>query len=308
MSANQLALKNMVSMEDLSEEEVLSLIKRGIEFKNGAHLAYDDQHLVSNLFFESSTRTHKSFEVAERKLGLDVIEFDAKTSSVNKGETLYDTVLTLSALGVEICVMRHQDVAYYQELIDSPTITASIVNGGDGSGQHPSQSLLDLMTIYEEFGQFQGLKIAIAGDLDHSRVAKSNMNILKRLGAELYFAGPDEWRSEEFQHYGKFVRLDEVVEEVDVLMLLRVQHERHGQEGSFSKESYHAQHGLTQERYDRLKDQAIIMHPAPVNRGVEIADHLVEAPKARIVKQMTNGVFVRMAILEAILKGRQETN
>ena len=208
MSSNQIALKNLVSMETLSNEEVMALIKRGIEFRNGAKVHYDEQHIVSNLFFEPSTRTHKAFEVAELKLGCDLLDFDVKTSSVNKGETLYDTILTMSALGVDVCVIRHPEVDYYKELVESPTITTSIVNGGDGSGQHPSQSLLDLMTIYQEFGRFEGLKVAIAGDLDHSRVAKSNMQILKRLGAELYFAGPEEWRSQEFADYGKFVTID----------------------------------------------------------------------------------------------------
>ena len=237
MSSNQIALKNLVSMETLSNEEVMALIKRGIEFKNGAKANYDEQHIVANLFFEPSTRTHKAFEVAELKLGCDLLDFDVKTSSVNKGETLYDTILTMSALGVDICVIRHPEVDYYKELVESPTITTSIVNGGDGSGQHPSQSLLDLMTIYQEFGHFEGLKVAIAGDLDHSRVAKSNMQILKRLGAELYFAGPEEWRSEEFSHYGEFVTIDEVVDKVDVMMFLRVQHERHDYESIFSKEN-----------------------------------------------------------------------
>lgn len=201
-------------------------------------------------------------------------------------------------------MIRHPEVDYYRELIASPTITTSIINGGDGSGQHPSQSLLDLMTIYEEFGHFEGLKVAIAGDLDHSRVAKSNMQILKRLGAELFFAGPEEWRSQEFADYGQFVTIDEIIDQVDVMMFLRVQHERHDSGAVFSKEDYHAQHGLTQERYDRLKETAILMHPAPINRDVEIADHLVEAPKSRIVQQMTNGVFVRMAILESVLASR----
>ena len=292
MSENQQAIKHVVSMEDLTVDQVIKLIKRGIEFKNGAQLPYEDHPIVSNLFFENSTRTHKSFEVAEIKLGLERLDFDVNTSSVNKGETLYDTILTLSALGVDICVIRHPEVDYYRELIASPTITTSIINGGDGSGQHPSQSLLDLMTIYEEFGRFEGLKVAIAGDLDHSRVAKSNMQILKRLGAELYFAGPEEWRSQEFADYGQFVTI-------------RVQHERHESGAVFSKEGYHAQHGLNQERYNRLKEEAIIMHPAPVNRDVEIADHLVEAAKSRIVQQMTNGVFVRMAILESVLASRK---
>ncbi len=299
------SLKHLVTMETLSNEEVLGLIKRGIAFKQGqADFHLDRQYFAANLFFESSTRTHKSFEVAEKKLGLDVIEFDTKTSSVNKGETLYDTILTMSALGVDICVVRHSKDDYYKELIDSRTIQTSIVNGGDGSGQHPSQCLLDLMTIYQEFGRFENLKVAIAGDITHSRVAKSNMQILKRLGAQLYFCGPKEWYSNEFDVYGQYVTIDEIVNQVDVMMFLRVQHERHDDKESFSKESYHKLYGLTQERYNRLKDDAIIMHPAPVNRDVEIKDDLVEAPKSRIVAQMQNGVYVRMAIIEAILNGK----
>lgn len=301
----KVSLKHLVTMETLSNEEVLGLIKRGIQFKKGeVDIAHDRTYYASNLFFEDSTRTHKSFEMAELRLGMGMIDFDARTSSVNKGETLYDTILTMSALGVDICVIRHSEVDYYKQLIDSPTIQTSIVNGGDGSGQHPSQSLLDLMTIYEEFGGFEGLKIVIAGDITHSRVAKSNMQVLKRLGAEIFFTGPSQWYSEEFDVYGQHVEIDDVIEEIDVLMLLRVQHERHDGNESFSKEGYNSQFGLTEARYKRLKDTAIVMHPAPVNRDVEIDDSLVEAPKARIVRQMTNGVFVRMAILEAVLNGK----
>ncbi|HEL1977059.1 TPA: aspartate carbamoyltransferase catalytic subunit [Streptococcus suis] len=300
----KVSLKHLVTMETLSNEEVLGLIQRGIAFKNGEKVQLDRKYYASNLFFEDSTRTHKSFEMAELRLDMGMIDFDARTSSVNKGETLYDTILTMSALGVDICVIRHSEVDYYKQLIDSPTIQTSIVNGGDGSGQHPSQSLLDLMTIYEEFGTFEGLKIAIAGDITHSRVAKSNMQILKRLGAEIFFAGPEEWYAEEFDVYGQHLNIDDIVETVDVLMLLRVQHERHDGDGVFSKETYNRLHGLTEERYKRLKDKAIVMHPAPVNRDVEIDDQLVEAPKSRIVRQMQNGVFVRMAILEAIVNGK----
>lgn len=301
----KVSLKHLVTMETLSNEEVLGLIKRGIQFKKGeVEIKHDRTYYASNLFFENSTRTHKSFEMAELRLGMGMIDFDARTSSVNKGETLYDTILTMSALGVDICVVRHSEVDYYKQLIDSPTIQTSIVNGGDGSGQHPSQSLLDLMTIYEEFGHFDGLKIVIAGDITHSRVAKSNMQILKRLGAEIFFTGPSQWYSDEFDVYGQHVEIDEIVADVDVMMLLRVQHERHDGNESFSKEEYNSQFGLTEERYKRLKDTAIVMHPAPVNRDVEIDDSLVEAPKARIVRQMQNGVFVRMAILEAVLNGK----
>lgn len=303
--AGIVSLKHLTSMELLSNDEVLGLIKRAQAFKNGqVKPVFKRQFFVANLFFENSTRTHKSFEVAEKKLGLDVIEFDALTSSVNKGETLYDTVLTMSAIGVDVCVIRHTDEHYYQELVDSRTIQSAIVNGGDGSGQHPSQSLLDLMTIYEEFGYFEGLKIMIAGDITHSRVAKSNMQMLKRLGADIYFTGPESWYSDSFDVYGQYVPLDDMVTQVDVLMLLRVQHERHASGDSFSKADYHNTYGLTHDRYAQMKTDAIIMHPAPVNRGVEIASDLVEAPKSRITAQMTNGMFMRMAILEAILNGK----
>ncbi|MFU2205360.1 aspartate carbamoyltransferase catalytic subunit [Streptococcus pluranimalium] len=302
-----LSLQHLVSMEDLSTEQVMALLERGLLFKNDqATFSLDSQTFVANLFFENSTRTNKSFEVAEKKLGMDVIDFHADSSSVTKGETLYDTILTMDALGVDACVIRHPAVDYYKAIIESPSISVSIINGGDGSGQHPSQCLLDLMTIYEEFGYFQGLKICIAGDITHSRVAKSNMQMLTRLGAHVCFAGPKEWYSEEFDAYGQHVALDAILPDLDVLMLLRVQHERHDGQRSFSKESYHQLFGLTQNCYQKLKSSAIIMHPAPVNRDVEIADALVEAEKSRIVKQMSNGVFVRMAILEAVLNGRQK--
>lgn len=302
-----LSLQHLVSMEDLSTEQVMVLLERGLLFKNDqATFSLDSQTFVANLFFENSTRTHKSFEVAEKKLGMDVIDFHADSSSVTKGETLYDTILTMDALGVDACVIRHPTVDYYKEMVESPSLSVAIINGGDGSGQHPSQCLLDLMTIYEEFGYFQGLKICIAGDITHSRVAKSNMQMLTRLGAHVYFAGPKEWYSEEFEDYGQHVELDSILPDLDVLMLLRVQHERHDGQTSFSKEAYHQLFGLTQDRYQKLKSSAIIMHPAPVNRDVEIADTLVEAEKSRIVKQMSNGVFVRMAILEAVLNGRQK--
>ncbi|MGM0239625.1 aspartate carbamoyltransferase catalytic subunit [Enterococcus sp. AZ103] len=299
-----ISLKHLLTVEALSDQEVMGLIRRGQQFKLGAPWApQKNQYFVSNLFFENSTRTHKSFEVAEKKLGLETIEFDARSSSVQKGETLYDTVLTMSAIGVDVCVIRHGDENYYDQLIQSKTINCSIVNGGDGSGQHPTQCLLDLMTIYEEFGHFNDLKVAIVGDITHSRVAKSNMQMLKRLGSEVFFSGPEEWYDKSFDVYGTYKPLDELVENVDVIMLLRVQHERHDDKESFSKQEYHEKYGLTVGRSKRLKKKAIIMHPAPVNRDVEIADSLVESLQSRIIEQMSNGVFVRMAILEAILNG-----
>ena len=305
ITSERISLKHLLTAEALTDREVMGLIRRAGEFKQGAKWHPEErQYFATNLFFENSTRTHKSFEVAEKKLGLEVIEFEASRSSVQKGETLYDTVLTMSAIGVDVAVIRHGKENYYDELIQSKTIQCSIINGGDGSGQHPTQCLLDLMTIYEEFGGFEGLKVAIVGDITHSRVAKSNMQLLNRLGAEIYFSGPEEWYDHQFDVYGQYVPLDEIVEKVDVMMLLRVQHDRHDGKESFSKEGYHLEYGLTNERATRLQKHAIIMHPAPVNRDVELADELVESLQSRIVAQMSNGVFMRMAILEAILHGK----
>lgn len=312
MSDNLLRLSQFVSVEQLAAPAVMQLITRAQAFKAGTPAPKLTKPVYcTNLFFENSTRTHTSFEMAERKLGLTVIPFDVQHSSVNKGETLYDTELTLAALGIDLSIIRHSQNDYYDELINlqpHQTLQMGIINAGDGSGQHPSQSLLDMMTIYEQFGTFTGLKVLIVGDLTNSRVARSNMELLTKLGAQVYFAGPKNWYDEEeFGPYGQYVDLDTVLEELDVLMLLRVQHERHqpGTQSSFDADQYHAQYGLNQARYDRLKEQAIVMHPGPINRDVEWASDLVETPKSRYTTQMENGVYMRMAMLEAVMRGRK---
>lgn len=291
----------MLTTSNLSKEEILSVLMEGIEFAEGKIATVKNPTFVSNLFFENSTRTKTSFDVAERKLGMQVIPFDVSTSSVNKGETLYDTVKTIESVGVNIVVIRHQKDAYYDDLKD---IKIPIINGGDGKGNHPSQCMLDLMTIYQEFGKFEGLKVGIVGDVKHSRVAHSDSHALETLGAEVYYSGPKEWFDEKDISKGNYVDLDTLVKEVDVLMLLRIQHERHGDKMNLSLEEYHQKYGLTLEREKQMKPHAIIMHPAPINRGVEIDTTLVESPKSRIFKQMKNGVFVRMAILKQALEKR----
>ncbi|MBC2255228.1 aspartate carbamoyltransferase catalytic subunit [Listeria ivanovii] len=295
-------MENLVSMEALTITEIEQLLEQAALFKQGKKATFNEQAFAVNMFFEPSTRTLTSFEVAEKKLGVEVISFDAASSSMTKGETLYDTLLTMQAVGVNVAVIRHSEENYYEGLRN---LDIALVNGGDGCGEHPSQSLLDLFTIKEQFGTFQGLQVAIAGDIRHSRVANSNMKVLKRLGAELFFSGPREWFDESYLKFGTYLPVDEIVEKVDVMMLLRVQHERHSGTEQFTKESYHTKFGLTTERAEKLKTNAIIMHPSPVNRDVEIADSLVECEKSRIVTQMTNGVFIRMAILESILKEQE---
>lgn len=297
-------MKHFLSVTDLTLDDLKKLLQRSAEFKKGAIPENFSDFFVTNVFLENSTRTHKSFEVAENKLNMKVISFDGPTSSLQKGETLSDTLLTLSAIGVDCAVVRTSEDRFYEELLKEKNLDLSLINAGDGSGEHPSQCLLDLFTIYEEFGTFENLDIAIIGDLKHSRVARSNMYMLKRLGANLYFSGPEKWMTPEFLAYGTYLPIDELVEKMDVVMLLRVQHERHEFTESFSKETYHKKFGLTQKRGEKLKPGAIIMHPAPVNRDVEIADSLVEAENSRIFTQMKNGMFCRMAILEEIAKGR----
>lgn len=307
---SEIGLKHFVSVENLSNSQILKLIQNAEGFKNETRkILLDKPVYAANLFFENSTRTHTSFEMAERKLGIQVIPFDPSHSSVKKGETLYDTLLTLQALGVQLSVIRHTTNQYYEPLInlnEDQHLEMAIMNGGDGSGQHPSQSMLDLMTIYEEFGHFEGLKIAIVGDLTSSRVARSNMQALHQLGAELYFAGPDYWYDKQFDKFGKHVDLDDVIDQINVAMLLRVQHERHAgdeNEDLFSATNYHEKYGLTNNRYQKMKKEAIIMHPGPINRDVELSSNLVEAERSRFFRQMQNGVFMRMAMIEAILRG-----
>ena len=285
------AIKHLTRLSDFTIEEIKEILERANRYASGEELPKLEGKVVANLFFEPSTRTQYSFMMAEQKLGLQMMDFTAETSSVQKGETLYDTVKTFEAIGVDGVVIRHPQNNYFEELI--PHLNIPIFNGGDGSGNHPTQSLLDLLTIYQEYGKFEGLKIAIVGDIAHSRVAHTNIEVMNRLGMEVHLVAPDQFQEEGYQ----WENLDDVLEEMDIIMLLRVQHERHDGGMQLTKEEYHAQYGLTLEREKRMKEGAIIMHPAPFNRGVEIADDVVECKRSRIFKQMSNGVFVRMSVL-----------
>lgn len=293
-----MTMSHLLTMSELSELEISEILKDAEDFANGKESKTTEQTFVANLFFENSTRTRFSFEVAEKRLGLDVLNFSADSSSVQKGETLYDTIKTLESIGTKAVVIRHEQDRYFDELKDQVNIP--ILNAGDGCGNHPTQCLLDLLTIKQEFGSFEGLKIAIVGDIRHSRVARSNAETLTKLGATIYFASPKEWKDEK-NTFGTYKNLDELVPEVDVMMLLRVQHERHDHYETDIMKEYHEKHGLTLEREKRMKEGSIIMHPAPFNRDVEIASELVECERSRIFKQMENGVYVRMAVLKRAL-------
>jgi aspartate carbamoyltransferase catalytic subunit len=293
-------MKHLLTTTELSIEEINEILDEALGFSKGEIWQPKKQTFVANLFFEPSTRTKSSFFMAERKLGLDVIPFETSTSSVQKGETLYDTVRTLESIGLDAVVIRHQEDHYFNELVGR--INIPILNAGDGCGHHPTQSLLDLFTIKNEFEHFRGLKVAIIGDLRHSRVARSNASVLQRLGAEVVFSGPEKWFDEDLLRYGRYEEVDVAMETADVVMLLRIQHERHEDGVTNSPREYHEAYGLTVDREKRMKPGSIIMHPAPVNRDVEIADSLVECERSRIFKQMENGVYVRMAVLKRSLQ------
>lgn len=298
-------MHDLTTVENFNEADVLHKIKLAEEFKKGKKVQLKRPVYAMNLFFENSTRTHTSFEMAEQRLGMKMLEFEVQTSSVSKGETLLDTVKTIDAIRTDVAVIRHPQNDYYEPILDE-NLDISIVNAGDGSGQHPSQLLLDMMTIYEEFGRFAGLKVAITGDIAHSRVARSNAMLLNKLGAQVYFAGPEEWMAEDLADYGTYRPIDELVDQVDVMMLLRIQKERIQDRDNLRMEvqDYLTNYGLTKQRAERMQPHAIIMHPAPVNRGIEIESKLVECQRSRIFKQMTNGMYMRMAILTDVLNAK----
>ncbi|WPO81435.1 aspartate carbamoyltransferase catalytic subunit [Chryseobacterium sp. JJR-5R] len=294
----------MFTITELSTERINRILTEAMAFATGRTAKIEGEVFCSNLFFEDSTRTKTSFDIAERKLGLQVVPFDASNSSVNKGESLYDTVKTIESLGVNLVVIRDKKDRYFDDL---KNISIPVINGGDGTGNHPSQCMLDLMTIYQEFGKFEGLKVGIVGDVKHSRVANSNAEALRRLGAKVYFSGPEQWFDEGALINGTYLAVEQLISEVDVLMLLRIQHERHDAKMSFSASEYHRKYGLTKTREKAMKEGAIIMHPAPINRGVEIDTDLVECERSRIFRQMQNGVFARMAILKEALENEGHT-
>ena len=257
--------------------------------------------IVANLFFEPSTRTRFSFEVAAKRLGASVLNFDVSSSSLSKGETLYDTLRTFESLGIDIGIIRHSDDSYIESLKDKHNF--HIINAGAGKFEHPSQSLLDLYTIQQEFKTLENLTITICGDIANSRVAKSNITALKKFNSKVILSGPSELmpKESELEDNCSIMPIDDAIKISDVIMLLRVQHERHSL-FELNIKDYNEKYGLNHKRVKLMQDRAIIMHPGPFNRDVEILSELVEHNKSRIFKQMENGVYTRMAILEWILK------
>lgn len=293
-------IKHFLSLSSFTPQELLSLIERAHYFS--LHHKHPDKihHLLkhkifANVFYEPSTRTRCSFEIAAKRLGADVVNFVPENSSVKKGETVYDTLKTLESLGVDGIVFRHSDDNVFDNVhgnFDLP-----LLNAGAGKNEHPSQGLLDLLTLHQEFGKLNGLKVAVCGDIKHSRVAGSLMVAAEKFGMEIYLCGPASLLPSNPRSFVHQANFDDILPKVDAVMMLRIQLERH-ESLELDAKSYHKQFGLDLARVGKMKKEAIILHPGPFNRGVEIADEVVEHKQSRIFKQMGNGVFTRMAILE----------
>lgn len=252
---------------------------------------------IANLFFENSTRTRLSFELAEKRLSADVVNFAASNSSVKKGETLTDTVNNILAMKVDVVVIRHADAGVPQFLADR--VPAHIVNAGDGTHEHPTQALLDAFTMQERIGSLEGKNIVIVGDILHSRVALSNIFGLQKLGANVAVSGPSTLIPRAIQELGVEVipNVDDALAWADVANVLRVQHERMDRAFFPSIREYHNRYGITMDRLKRLETIPLIMHPGPINRGVELTSEVADSPHAAILNQVENGVAVRMAVL-----------
>ncbi len=284
-------MKNLYELNSLTNREIMEILDQAKKFKLGKKCDLLKGKKIINIFFEPSTRTHYSFITAEQNLQMEVTNFNVESSSIKKGESLYDTLKTFEMIGFDAAVLRHPAKNYFKILAG---VKIPILSGGDGTGSHPTQSLLDLYTIREEFGEFTGLKIAIVGDIRHSRVAHTNIKVMKKLGMEVYISGPKDFDD----NSSEYIEFERVVREMDIIMLLRVQYERHGYSMVFDQKEYNDKYGLNSEKLKLMKKNAIIMHPGPFNRGTELTDEVVECKKSRILQQMTNGVFVRMACLK----------
>ena len=261
---------------------------------------------VVNLFYEASTRTRSSFEIAQKVLSADSLSIATATSSVTKGETLLDTAKNLEAMNPDMIVIRHQASGAPHFL--ARHCRSAIVNAGDGAHEHPTQALLDALTLRQKKGRLKGLRVAIVGDLLHSRVARSNLWLLSKMGAQVVLCAPPTLVPAGIEALAPVTyRIDEAVEGADAIMMLRIQLERMG--GGFfpSLREYHQRFGLTEERVRRAKKDVLILHPGPMNRGVEIASEVADGPYSVILDQVTNGVAVRMAVLYLLLGGAQET-
>jgi aspartate carbamoyltransferase catalytic subunit len=303
MRASGLRTKDLLGIEPLTPDEINLILDTAEGFKEVSERPVKKVpalrgQLVINLFMEASTRTRVSFEIAEKRLSADTLNFAASGSSVEKGETLIDTAANLMAMRPDMIVIRHKHPGAPKMLAER--LPASIINAGDGAHEHPTQALLDAFTIRERLGRLKGVNVSIIGDIAHSRVVRSNIHLLTKMGANVTVAGPPSLIPAEVEKMGVRVAhsLDKAIEAADVIMMLRIQLERQGKLSFPSLREYYNTFGLTEVRLKRAKKDVIVMHPGPMNRGVEIASDVADNPERSVIlEQVTNGVAVRMAVL-----------
>ncbi len=304
-------LKNLLNIEQLSREQILKILKKTDYFKKiiekeSERIPLLAGKMIVNLFYEPSTRTRTSFEIAAKKLSADVLNFTPDISSLKKGESELDTVRTISAMKTDLFVIRHKDSGFVKYISDN--INIPVINAGDGRHSHPTQALLDLYTIVAHFKRFEKIKIAIVGDIVNSRVARSDIKLFKKMGAEVITVAPSMLLPEDMSYFNikNFFCIDEIVESCDVIYLLRMQLERQDRKFYPSIREYNRFFTMNSSRFKKMKQGSIIMHPGPVNRGIELDGEIMDLKESclKIVKineQVTNGVALRMALLSYIL-------
>lgn len=304
--------KDLLGLYNVSKAEIYEILKTAVTMKDiltkqVKKVSTLNDKTVVNLFYEPSTRTKSSFSLAAKTLGANVMSISKSTSSIAKGESLLDTAKTMEAMGADLVVIRHSAPGAAKFLADN--ISASIINAGDGAHAHPTQALLDIYSIQEKFGQVAGLKILIVGDIAHSRVARSNIWGLKKLGAQVAVAGPQTLIPAAIEKMGVKVYndLDQALKDVDVVNILRIQLERQASGLFPSLREYRKIYGINAERLEKLGPKIMIMHPGPMNRGIEIESSVADSPQSVITEQVKNGVAVRMALIY-LLAGRKITN
>jgi aspartate carbamoyltransferase catalytic subunit len=291
---------HLLSIDSLSDEQIAILLDAADLFAENVRAGTGRLagRTVLNLFYENSTRTAMSFAVAAARLGAQPLTLSVEHSSVKKGETLADTARTLGAMAPDAVVLRHRENGAAAEV--AGLIGCAVINAGDGTNEHPTQALLDALTLRQHFGQIEGLTVAICGDIRHSRVARSNARLLTRLGATVRLAGPPSLLPEDLPDA---CSLEQAIAGSDAVMMLRVQRERLDEELGDAPGEYLARYGLTAERLAQAAPHAVVLHPGPMNRGVEIADEVADGPRSLILRQVANGVAARMAVLDLLVAG-----
>jgi len=295
-------MKHFLEINQLSHKRAMQLILRALSFKHMTAYPQYSHYTVANLFYENSTRTRVSFELAAMHLGMHVINLDIQNSSEQKGEIIEDTIHTLAAMGINLFVVRHSQNGLPQAIAGAFLKQVHFINAGDGTNAHPSQAMLDLMTVVEQKPNLDQLKIVIVGDLLHSRVANSLQNLCALLGVgELVLVSPEVWHPK-LMHFGRVTTsLADGIADADVVIGLRVQRERLIQGLNMDMAQYHQEYGITRDRLKAAKEDVMVMHPGPMNRGIEIDSDVADGPRSFILQQVQNGVFMRMAIFEALI-------